>query len=246
MRDVIAPDAPDGELRDAFRLALGTATHRRTVLDRRPEPRAARAKLVTVVCPKGGAGKTTVASNLAAGLARLAPGKVALVDLDLQFGDVASALHLAPEHTMRDIAQAPRLGTTAQGAPHAARGRPVRARRADRRWMPTTWRPSTSNTLQLLTGVVRVRRRRHLIGLDGAALVALEASTDLILLSAPTCRACEAHASWSTHSGSSTPPCNVGTSCSTAPTRTGLGVSDIEATVGLRRRRDPTRPWRSP
>ena len=111
-RDVIAPDAPDGELRDAFRLALGTATHRRTVLDRRPEPRAARAKLVTVVCPKGGAGKTTVASNLAAGLARLAPGKVALVDLDLQFGDVASALHLAPEHTMRDIAQAPRLDAT--------------------------------------------------------------------------------------------------------------------------------------
>ena len=48
-----------------------------------------------VFSTKGGTGKTFIATNLAAGLA--AAGKrVALVDLDLQFGDAAIALGLVP------------------------------------------------------------------------------------------------------------------------------------------------------
>jgi len=57
--------------------------------DERPE-------IVAVVAPKGGQGKTTLAINLAAGLARLAPDSVVLVDADLQFGDVANALDRTP------------------------------------------------------------------------------------------------------------------------------------------------------
>jgi len=59
--------------------------------------------LVCVLGSKGGVGKTLVASNLGAALA--ARGRrTALVDLDLQFGDVALALGLAPETTLFDLA----------------------------------------------------------------------------------------------------------------------------------------------
>lgn len=58
--------------------------------------------VVGVFSPKGGVGKTTVATNLAVGLGKIAPMNVVIVDLDLQFGDVASSLYLNPEHTMTD------------------------------------------------------------------------------------------------------------------------------------------------
>src|SRR3712207_7016839 len=59
-------------------------------------------RVITVASPKGGVGKTTVSTNLAIGLTEAAPQSTVLVDLDVQFGDVASALGLEPrseEHT---------------------------------------------------------------------------------------------------------------------------------------------------
>ena len=62
----------------------------------------ATAPLVTVLGPKGGTGKTLVSTNLAVSLA--ARGRtVALVDLDLQFGDVGLCLGLAPNRTVYDL-----------------------------------------------------------------------------------------------------------------------------------------------
>lgn len=55
---------------------------------------------IAVVAPKGGQGKTTLAINLAAGLAEVAPNSVVLVDSDLQFGDITAALGLNPERTI--------------------------------------------------------------------------------------------------------------------------------------------------
>src|SRR5206468_3591071 len=52
---------------------------------------------------KGGIGKTVTACNLAVALAS-AGHSVALVDLDLQFGDVGLALGLAPSRTVFDLA----------------------------------------------------------------------------------------------------------------------------------------------
>ncbi len=63
---------------------------------------ALRRRVIVVVSPKGGTGKTTVATNLAVGLVRRQPKKVLLLDLDLQFGDCASALGLKPEHSLVD------------------------------------------------------------------------------------------------------------------------------------------------
>ncbi len=64
-----------------------------------------RRRVIAVVSPKGGTGKTTVSTNLAIGLARQAPKQVLLLDLDLQFGDCASALSLKPEHSIADAIQ---------------------------------------------------------------------------------------------------------------------------------------------
>jgi len=70
-----------------------------------PEPTAPiapQAAVTTIVSPKGGVGKTVLATNLAVGLASVAPRGVVILDLDLQFGDVAYALGLRPRHTMFD------------------------------------------------------------------------------------------------------------------------------------------------
>ena len=64
----------------------------------------ATARRIVVFSTKGGTGKTFLATNLAGGLA--ARGKrVALVDLDLQFGDAAIALGMVPQRTIFDLVQ---------------------------------------------------------------------------------------------------------------------------------------------
>src|SRR4051794_25951531 len=59
-------------------------------------------QVVTVFSTKGGAGKSVIAANLAVVLARRSKKPVVLVDADLQFGDVAVMLKLAPQHTIVD------------------------------------------------------------------------------------------------------------------------------------------------
>jgi pilus assembly protein CpaE len=59
-------------------------------------------RLITVMSAKGGSGKTVVATNLAVLLAQRTGQPVALIDADLQFGDVAVMLKLTPQHTMVD------------------------------------------------------------------------------------------------------------------------------------------------
>jgi pilus assembly protein CpaE len=68
-------------------------------------PGKATAPLVAVLGPKGGTGKTLVATNLAVALAQR-DANVVLVDLDLQFGDIGLALGLSPERTMYDLMKA--------------------------------------------------------------------------------------------------------------------------------------------
>jgi pilus assembly protein CpaE len=64
-------------------------------------------RVITVFSTKGGAGKSVIASNLAVALKRNhATGDVALVDADLQFGDVAVMLRLTPQHTIIDAVDA--------------------------------------------------------------------------------------------------------------------------------------------
>ncbi len=63
---------------------------------------AGHGRVVLVFGAKGGCGKTTLATNLAAGLASLDAGRVCLVDLNLEFGDVAIAMQVEPTRTISD------------------------------------------------------------------------------------------------------------------------------------------------
>ena len=65
-------------------------------------PTPARGRVITVFSAKGGCGKTTLATNVAAALADRGRRQVCLVDLDLAFGDVAIALQLFPARTIAD------------------------------------------------------------------------------------------------------------------------------------------------
>jgi pilus assembly protein CpaE len=84
--------------------AIRKATHapRRAAAAGRREGR-----IITVFSPKGGTGKTVIASNLAAALAKAGGRRTLLLDLDLQFGDAAIMLGLEPEKTIFDFVNAP-------------------------------------------------------------------------------------------------------------------------------------------
>ena len=59
-------------------------------------------KLLLFYSSKGGTGCSTVAANLAIALAQATSKKVALVDANLQFGDVDALLNLQGQHTIAD------------------------------------------------------------------------------------------------------------------------------------------------
>jgi pilus assembly protein CpaE len=64
-----------------------------------------RGVLTAVYSPKGGVGCTTIATNLAVALARSTRKRVAIVDLDLQFGDVGVALDLRGANSIIDLVE---------------------------------------------------------------------------------------------------------------------------------------------
>ncbi len=69
------------------------------------EEQGRRGNVITVFSTASAVGKTLVAINMAAELARLGY-RVCLVDVDLQFGDVCNYLHLKPERTIADAQRA--------------------------------------------------------------------------------------------------------------------------------------------
>jgi pilus assembly protein CpaE len=66
------------------------------------DPTAPTGSIIAVFGVKGGVGKTTLATNLAVALAQETSASVALVDLDVPFGDVALMLDIQPEQDILD------------------------------------------------------------------------------------------------------------------------------------------------
>ena len=105
VRDILSPGADITSIRAMVeRSSLAAAGRRRGLNPSAAESPAGGSggRVIAVMSPKGGVGKTTIATNLAVGLGKVAPMGVVIVDLDLQFGDVASGLLLDPQHTLTD------------------------------------------------------------------------------------------------------------------------------------------------
>jgi len=69
-------------------------------------------RLIVVFSTKGGVGKTCIAINVAAAMAKKSAEPVVLIDADLLFGDVSVMLGLPPQNTVLDAASAVQYGDT--------------------------------------------------------------------------------------------------------------------------------------
>ena len=101
VRDIITPDASSEAIRTALDRAIEVAHARKSRMGAAVAAvPVAHGRIVTVISPKGGSGKTVVATNLAVILGARIPNKVVIVDLDVRFGDVASALRIQPAYSL--------------------------------------------------------------------------------------------------------------------------------------------------
>ncbi len=108
VKDLLHPEAEVAELRRSLeRAAQAVMLQQQVAAAPAAAPAVAKpdGRVIAVASPKGGVGKTTVATNLAVGLAKRYPQQIVLVDLDIHFGDCASALNLEPEFSLPDTIQ---------------------------------------------------------------------------------------------------------------------------------------------
>ncbi len=97
IRDVVSVDDVQG-ITAAVRRSLNFSSQLRGAMG--SDDNVELGKVIMVFGAKGGCGKTTISTNLAEALARLNRGRVCIVDLDLDFGDVAIFLKLDPATTI--------------------------------------------------------------------------------------------------------------------------------------------------
>jgi len=102
IRDVLEAPVDTAQLADAVRGVAESLAGARLTAASLADPDGQPARVITVFSPKGGAGKSTISTNLAVVLARRSDKPVVLVDADLQFGDVAVMLKLVPQNTIVD------------------------------------------------------------------------------------------------------------------------------------------------
>lgn len=103
-RDVVDLTRGGGDLHESLTRALTWSSSLRGMHGApRQEDRGGRGVVVTVFSSKGGTGKTFVACNLAAGLAARTRRDTAVVDFDLDMGDVFAYFGSEPAHPLQDL-----------------------------------------------------------------------------------------------------------------------------------------------
>jgi pilus assembly protein CpaE len=100
-KDVI--DAPVDRQKMEAMLGLIEEEAERVV---RKESKTQIGRVITIMSPKGGAGKTVAAANVGLQLAMWSePDRVVIMDADLQFGDISLVMQVDPVHTIVDAAR---------------------------------------------------------------------------------------------------------------------------------------------
>jgi len=235
VRDVFDPLAPYERILDAYKRATEAAARSRSRVAA-DDRTSGDARVITVASPKGGSGKTTVASNLAIGLSQAAPNQVAIVDLDLQFGDIATALQLMPDSSIADAAKAvshlDTMGLKVMLTHHSndlyalcAPNSPVEGERMT----PT----ETARIISLLQQSFKYVVIDTTAGLGEHTLVALEAATDIVLICSmdvPGVRSFRTTLVTLDEIGLTAPQRHI--VLTRADARVGLAVDDIERTIG--------------
>ena len=184
IRTVITPDAAGGELRSALAAEVARVMRIRGAREELGSG-SEHGRIVVVLSPKGGSGKTMLATNLAVALATSLTSDVAVVDLDCVFGDIASVLGLVPDRTIGQLAMLPSFDSTMLKVfltRHEASGLYVLAGSG----LPEEGEAVTPEIAgEILT--VLARDMSHVVvdtaaGLDERALAAVDVATDLVLL----------------------------------------------------------------
>ncbi len=141
-------------------------------------------RLICVLGPKGGTGKTLTASNLAVALA-LDGQRVLIIDLDLQFGDVALCLGVPPEKTMYDLA----LSGGSLDADKLADYVMTHDTGVDLLLAPARPDQASAITIELLRDVLTVARKTYDFvvadtppGFTAEVIATIDASSDLVMV----------------------------------------------------------------
>jgi pilus assembly protein CpaE len=185
--DEVVPDDIDPRELDARIQALLVRSTRSLVHTTATPDGAARRprRSIAVFSPSGGVGTTTIAVNVAVALAAHSTGRVAIADMHLPFGQVATHLDIRPHRTIADLGRDDVALTDpsllATYAERHASGLVVYA-------APGTWDPASTLTPEMAVAFIETATLAHdRIVLDlGSAVdertVAALARTDAILL----------------------------------------------------------------
>lgn len=237
VRDILRPEADVPEIQAVLaRAAQAAESWSLPRAARSPTPTTGR--VISVVSPKGGVGKTTVATNLAVGLARSAAGSTVLVDLDAQFGDVASALDLAPEFSLVDVVHGPATRDSMVLKTFLAQhesGLYVICAPASPAAADTITGADVTRLLQALAREFRYVVIDTAPGLSEHTLAALDETTDQVLLTSmdvPGVRGLRKELDTLNELGMLRPSRHV--VINFADKHSGLSAADVEATIGMK------------
>jgi pilus assembly protein CpaE len=107
IRDVVDMTQGTEELRDAVERAIVWASNLRSLTSGAAigpgGQKASRGRVISVFSSKGGTGKTFLATNLASSIADITGEDTAVVDLDIDMGDVFTYFGREPQATIQDL-----------------------------------------------------------------------------------------------------------------------------------------------
>jgi CRP-like cAMP-binding protein len=166
------------------------ATQRRLLAETGGQQGRPQGMVTVLFSPRGGAGTTTIATNLAVALAQRAPDRVVLVDLNVLFGHVPLLLDLSPRTSLAAIS-------------------PVALRQMERESFEFYLTTHSESSLRVLTSVLRPEQgelvtadhvktavellRRHFVyvvidlgrGFSEVNLAAIEAAHNMLMVCTP-------------------------------------------------------------